>query len=411
MEIDMLHNFEHVYIFRDALTGDIIPNFQVKELPREEKREYDYIFEENSDFRHQKPSFIEIGQAAKIRKQLNRMAENLQKDYANKELEANQFSELDESMFEEIDWTLMNDDGEMTLAEKEEVEQKSAKNANQASVMKIVSQTSDTIYVEANIYVDPDFPNRVAVTSPFGYHEDDWFTKHLFMRMKKSSSLYEMVEFFEEEAKEELKDKYPLNNHLNIELFNKYPFIANDEKWDNIRSHIEATTRAYNRLLDGHEDYDTFYLRSQRTLEGLLKYCLEQLPNKREVMKDVSKITFIENIKQVSRELGIEIPSNYYQNEFYSRLLRVANNGGISSKDRALFLAFDAFFNEEKTPSLLFLKNVPDFYRRVNLITNTRNQFAHYNEEENNTQNFEDIKREIDFLLDSLIAHYLISRG
>ena len=38
IEQGMLMNFEHVYIFRDALTGDIIPNFNVAELPREEKK-------------------------------------------------------------------------------------------------------------------------------------------------------------------------------------------------------------------------------------------------------------------------------------------------------------------------------------------------------------------------------------
>ena len=57
------------------------------------------------------------------------------------------------------------------------------------------------------------------------------------------------------------------------------------------------------------------------------------------------------------------------------------------------------------------MKNVPDFYRRINLITNVRNKSTHFNEEDVDTQNFEEIKRELDFLLDSLIAHYLISRS
>ena len=382
---------------------------------REKKRkQYDYIFEESTNFRNQKPTFVDIGQALKVRKQLNRLAETLQKDYANEAVEAEQFSSLEEFdlMVEEVDWELINDDGEIeitTLKDKEVAEEKKVSEGQ--TNIKIISNKPDILYLDANLYVDPDLPERVAVTSPFGQHEDDWFTMHMLMHIQKSDSFKENVEFFMEEAKEELMDKYPFNNHLDIELFKKYPSIANYEAWKPLRNQIEATTRAYNRLVQGHEDYDTFYMRAQRTLEGVLKYCIDKIPNKHEVMKPVTKFSFTDSIKRIAEELRIHIPSNLYSFDFYHRLKHVANNKGISSKDRALFLAFDAYYNEEETPSLQLLKNIPDFYRRINLITNVRNKSTHFNEEGVETQNFEEIKRELDFLLDSLIAHYLISRS
>jgi hypothetical protein len=414
LEKDMLMNYEHVYIFRDALTGDIIPNFNVNELPREEKKQYDYILEESTNYRNLKPTFVDIGQALKVRKQLNRLAETLQKDYANEAVEAEQLSLIEDvDLFvEEVDWDLINDEGELeitTLEEKEVADEKIV--SQQQTSIKIISTKPDLLFLDAHLYVDPDLPERVAVTSPFGHYEDDWFTKHMLMHIQKNDRQKENVEFFLEEAKEELMGKYPFNNHLNIELFNKYPSIANYEVWKPLRIQIEATTRAYNRLLDGHEDYDTFYMRAQRTLEGVLKYCIDKIPNKHEIMNPISKFSFIDSIKRIAEELRIDIPSNLYSIDFYNRLKNVAKNRGISSKDRALFLAFDAYYNEEQTPSLSMLRNVPDFYRRINLITNVRNKSTHFNEEEIETQNFEDIKQELDFLLDSLIAHYLNPRS
>lgn len=414
IERDMLMNYQQVYIFREALTGDIIPNFQVTELPREEQKPYDYILEENTNFHHLKPNFVDIGYAGKIRKQLNRIAETIQKDYANEAVEADQFSLLDQFdlMVEDVDWKLINDDGEVEIITMEDNEQAQERIKSEGdSTVKIISIKSEMIYLEASLYVDPDLPERVAVTSPFGQYEDDWFTKHLLMHLQKSNRLKEMVEFFQEEAKEELKDKYPFNNHLDIELFKKYPSIANYEAWKPLRMQIEATTRAYNRLLEHDEDYDTFYMRAQRTLEGVLTYCIAQIPNKHQVMKPVSKFGFIDSIKRISEELRIDIPSNYHSVDFYYRLNQVAKMRGMTSKDRALFLAFDAYYNEEVTPSLSLLKSLPDFYHRINLITNIRNRSTHFNEEGMDTQNYMDIKQELDILLDSLIAHYLISRG
>ncbi|WP_379969608.1 hypothetical protein [Ectobacillus sp. sgz5001026] len=412
VEQGMLMNYEQIYIFRDALTGDIIPNFKVSELPVEENLQYDYVFEGHSNYRYQKPTFFDIGQALKIRKQINRIADTLQKDYANEVIEADQCSFLDEMdlLIKEVDWQLIDDNGEIeikSLKDKEESQAETNMSENNTTI-KIISNKPEILYLEANLYVDPDLPEKVAITSPFGENEDDWFTKHMLMHAQKNDRLQENIEFFMQEAQEELIDKYPFNNNLDIELFKKYPFIANYEAWKALRSQIEATTRSYNRLIEYHEDYDTFYMRAQRTLEGVLKYCIEKIPNKWDVIKPITRYSFKDTLKRIAENLRIDIPSNLYSADFYNRLRSVANNRGISSKDRALFLAFDAYYNEHETPSLQLLKSIPDFYKRINIITNVRNKTAHFTEAEVvKSQNFVDIKYELDFLLDSLIAHYL----
>ncbi len=413
IEKDMLTNFEQIYIFRDGLTGDIIPNFKVTELPGAKSQPCDYIFKGTMNYKSQKPNFVDIGQALKIRKQINRIADTLQQDYASEIVEAEQFSMVDDLDFsvEEVDWELINDDGELEVMNEQEDKGSTLETSNPKgkSTIKIVSHQSDIIYVEANLYIDPDLPERTMVTSPFGENEDDWFTKHMFMYAKKDDKLQEILEFFQEEAKEELIDQYPFNNDLNIRLFERYPIIANYDIWEPLRNQIEATERAYNRLIDGHEDYDTFYMRAQRTLEAVLKYSIDRLPNKQEIMRPVNKYSFTDSIKRIAEELRIEIPSNLFGVDFYRRLKSVARNGGVSSKDRALFLAFDAYYNEQDTPSLQLLRNVPDFYRRINLITNVRNKSTHFSEVEvEETHFYKDIKQELDFLLDSLIVHFLI---
>ncbi|MBD7970426.1 hypothetical protein [Paenibacillus gallinarum] len=414
VEQDMLMNYEQIYIFRDALTGDIIPNFKVSELPGEEKLQYDYVFEiTSSNYRDQKPTFMDIGQALKIRQRINRITDVLQKDYANEVVDAEQLSSFDEMDFfiEEVDWQLIDEDGHIeykSLKDKEE-QTEIKKSEESTTTFKIVSIRSDILYLEADLYVDPDLPEKIMVTSPFGENEDDWFTKHMLLHAQKSDCLQEDIELFMLEAKEELIDKYPFNNYLDIELFRKYPSIANYENWKSLRSQIESTERSYNRLIEGDEDYDTFYMRAQRSLEGVLKYCIEKIPNKMDVMNSVTRYNFTDSLKRIAENLRIDIPSNLFSPDFYNRLKSVANNKGISSKDRALFLAFDAFYHQEETPSLQLLKNIPDFYKRINIITNVRNKTAHFTEEIETVEsrNFTIIKQELDILLDSLIAYYL----
>lgn len=414
IEQGMLMNFKQIYIFRDSLTGDIIPNFKIDELPTTQKVHCDYVFKGQPNYKNLKPTFVDIGIALETRMKINSIADTIQHDYSNEDIEAEQFNQLsDMNLFSgEVDWELINDDGDIEIDGSDaEVENSSSEKIELTSntTIKIISGKPEVLYLAADLYLDPDLPERIGVSSPFGHFEDSWFTNHMLMNCKKSENLQESLEFFKMEALEYFKDNYPFNNDLNIQLFNKYPAIANYDAWKPLKNQIEATTRAYNRLIQGHEDYDTFYLRAQRTLEGILSYCIDSIPNKKEIMKSVTKYNFIDCLKGISEELRIEIPPNYGPS-FYNRLREVANNKGISSKDRALFLAFDASYHEQKTPSLRLFKNIPNFYRRINMITDARNKTAHFSEDvSKHLGEYEDIKRELDFLLDELILHYLIT--
>lgn len=403
-DVEATVRYEKVLVFRDAITGDIVPNFYFTTLPQSYIDKDDrLVLEENYKYK-KKPTFHEINIALKTRKNINNMIKAEKKDYAveTTDMSSSSFSfDFDE----EVDWEDVGDDGEVTGQIKIE-ENNDVNHDRSPTFIKIWDDFPETIYVDSSLYVDPDLPHKLNVVSPLGNNEDMWFTSHLISHAKKDSNLQEEIEFFFEEARDRLKDQYPFNNDLEIELFVQFPAIANYQEFSELKEELESAKRAHNRILEGHQDYDTFFMRCQRTLECMLKLSISKIENRFDLVNRLNKYDFPHQIVQIANDLRVEVPRNLTSPQFYERLFRVARLRGNSIKDRGLFLLLDARYNQE-SKSLYVLKAMPEFYHSINLIADLRNKTAHYNTDEIDYEiKTKQVVKQVDLIVSVLFSHF-----
>ncbi|MFS0555048.1 hypothetical protein [Brevibacillus sp. 179-C9.3 HS] len=411
-DASLSENYQKICVFRDALTGDIVPHFSIQSLPRSREEQSDRWLLPYNKAHSAKPNFNELAHAVKIRKFIERNVKSAQQDYAAEKVDSSTSGlelPFDLTADDEVDWEQVGNDGEVAASlEEQQNARPSSRNAiSSRSYIKIWDDTPELIYADASLYIDPDMPNRLFTASPFDAYENVWFTNHLLNQANRDEAIQSGLDGFVKMALEELREKYPLNNHLDIELFVRFPAIANQPEYKELKEQLESVKRAYNRISDGHMDYDTFYLRCQRTLECLLDYCIAKIDKRQELAGKVQKYDFPNRIRDMAMNLSIDLPSNYGSPQFADRMEKVARMRGNSSKDRALFLLLDAHYRKDSA-SLMVFRDMPEFFQSINLVAEVRNKTAHYNKETiDHDTSTERVMERLELLVIVLFSHFL----
>lgn len=398
---------EKIYVLRDAISGDVIPNFSIGEIPRAiEGEDYELVLS-NNDIYIKKPSILDIVTGLKTCRRLNKVRKDQQQAYATENVEISEYEIEDE---DEVDWRDINENGEIeskvnNRSKKEEEKFKK----NKIDSIKIWNNTAEFIYVDSYLYIDPDKPNEWKVRSPLGRDEDSWFTSRLRSEIHKNADLKEEIEFFVDTIKEELKDKYAFDNYYKIELFNKFPKIANYPEFKYLKEEIESVKRVEIRIKGGDEDYDTLFLRCQKALECMFGLCISTIENRFDIVKNINRDDFKYQLECISSELGVNLPQNYLSYQICRSSFHVPKLKSGSIKDRALFMLYDAYYNENSI-ALYILKAMPEFYDNINLIANNRNNTSHFNHISKERINFDKevdkVLQCFDVLIIVLFSHY-----
>lgn len=379
-DINDILKYEKVYVFRDGVSGDIIPNFSISNIPKAKKmdgkRENYLVLEAEKSF-ETKPSVLDITRGISIYNRFSRIIKSQQESFHTNKLEITGEYEylIDE---EEMDWTLFDDDGKLISRIQDKGNSKKEDIAKNLSNIKIWDNIPSVIYLETYICIDPDRPNDLIVMSPFGNNEDIWFTRVLENECMKNQKLGEVIDLFIASAREDLVDKYAFNNELNIDLFKRFPQISNYPEFADLKHEIEYLKRAENRILDGDEDYDTIFLRSQKVIESLLRHVILRIVDIEDTIKNINRYDFKYQIDQISTELGVAKPKWKSEKLCSAIISDVSRKKAFGVKENALFLLLDAYFRNN-SQSLVMLKAMPEFYNSIHYITELRNENSHSN--------------------------------
>lgn len=397
---------EKIYLLKDAISGDIIPNFSIGTIPRwVEAKDDKLVLPENNENR-KKPSILDITTGLKTCHRLNKMREEQQQAYSAEKVEISECDDDDD----EVDWTDINEKGDIEVKEGKEVAtDKGEKKKTNITNIKIWDNTPERIYVDSYIYIDPDKPNEWRVRSPLGMDEDAWFTSRLRTETYKNSKIKDEIDFFMEITRDELKDKCAFDNHYKIELFNQFPMIANYPEFKYLKEEIESVKRVELRIKGGDEDYDTLFLRCQKVLECLFVLCISKIDNRFDIVKNIDKADFKYQVNYIASEIGVRVPQNYLSAQICKSLLYVPSLKSGSIKDKALFMLYDAYYNTNSI-SLYILKAMPEFYEHINLIANNRNKTSHHNHDSKEKTDFDkevdQVLKCLDAVITVLFSHY-----
>lgn len=444
-----------MYIFVDAVNGDVIPTFGIDRLPKKRLLDFDLVL--NADSKHKrKPNIFEIENKMKYAKGLRKFVDNLKRNQDNGEVFPEQIQH-DEEQFNAImqdfglddlfsdsmdkapqaeqqestnvdtiiDLEPLDDlngiqqlDGTFKANQETTKPEQSKKVTNMVQLqsnkqynLKILDDAPTLVYLPVTVYGNADtFMNdKLYVISPFSEYEDQWFyTTFMFMN-KLNNQVKDFKEQLFIEMQEQFKHRYAFSNEMKILVLDEFPLVANDTKWRKLREQIEEREHAYLRMKTNDKDYDSFIMRTQRMLEFVFYKIFETL-ELTSLKGMIQNYNYRQMLQKISDDLAITIPQKYYSMSFVSKLVnKIERNYGFSSsKDAALLYVIYVYFNRE-VQHLEVLRQLPHLLQTIELIVDERNINVHYSDA--NTSNeaiYAQIYEQSEQILMVLIRHILI---
>lgn len=405
-----------VYVFKDAsqVGNGIIPdfsieNYQSKNLKNEQEENFFLVETTKNSSSKLETSPVELMHAIKI------FIKNSQSQDSEILVDENNET-FDEAEFEddETSWQVENNLPTINA----DIYQKNSYSLHELKNIEPYNDQSNLIYFEASIYFDVDSPDRIYMKAPsiFSNKLDSWFDK-LFLRLQQNDkNLKKFVDNFFDRAMDEAKKNYAFNNELNIELFNQYPIISNDEKYANLKKEIENMKRAENRILFKNEmDYDTFYMRCNCVLECIIKIVVKRLSvaEKKNISANIHRSDFRYQVQELIKEFDLKDAENY-QSISADAVNSVLKGKNTLVKAGMIVLLFNAYFNQRE--SLAILYNVePLILKKAAYLVDVRNKFAgHHNANQKdsnadlNRKIFDEVRETADEVITLLVSHCLI---
>lgn len=412
-----------VIVFRDAISGDIVPFFNLERINGLNQMSTDaFVLNHNANF-SKRPTFIDLGLGIKSLSRLDKLYSHYEQTYGNQVEDTQQEEimeilkqvEIDED--DEIYWqkevneTSKDNPIQNQYSENEENNQRIVKHdSRETSRLKIKSAEPQQISLVAYIYIHPDNIDEYFVRSPFGRKTDAWLLNKLRKEYVKNDELKMEIDFLRENLIDKYKNLYTFNNIHNINLLSKLPKLANYEKYESVKKELVGVHNAYNRIIEGHEDYDTYFTRIQRSLECLLNLLVKEMDDWRQLCQNIYYPESIAQIDQISINLGIDVPRKLKSKSICKNIndLKQMNSGAI--KDRSMMFLLEAYYNK-KEGFVKVCKQMPDFYEKIILIADTRNKHAHYSEIELSRDGYLDRVKMINSIFEEIIIalfnHYI----
>ncbi|MCM3721191.1 hypothetical protein [Solibacillus isronensis] len=447
--ITSMEKLKLMYLFIDAVTGDLVPTFSIDELPiaREMTFHHGLSYDRKNE---RKPNMFEIEdklrKANLMRKQMNAIKkvsgvesvtleelDHEDRNYDELLLEFEGFFEDESVQLEDevaietinvshlgIDDVLNELDGEQQLdgsfGHSEELsQQQKGVQANQPTLhnrtLKFRTDKPELIYVPVTIYghADTFLNKKISVKSPFSENEDLWFNSKFVFIQSNDDALQQFVEKMRDEMYEQFKARYAFSNTMNIQLLTDFPLIANDAKWKKLRNEIESAEIAYLRIQNGDKDYDNYYMRVQRTLELAFYLVFERL-SVSPILKTVRRENYAATLDKISNELSIAIPKNYYNFNTFERVSRSAKSkiSFSSSKDAIMLYALNAYFSKDIV-LIEVLRQLPNVFSEISAIVDARNNGAHYSTKAiDHEATYTQVRQSSIEILQTLISHILL---
>ncbi|WP_155834104.1 hypothetical protein [Butyrivibrio sp. VCD2006] len=343
-----------IYMIQDMVTKSVIPVFDITKLP-------DYYLDD--------PSAIEVKyennygkkpKSAAMRTALRYWAKLCNNRRLGIEIGSNTIDcsetpvdkdEMDGYIpFEdEIDWETVQEDGSVveevkTLADKEE-EDKQKQELDQVTNLTILDDSPEYYLARGFIAINRNAPDEIIIISPFGEILDDWF-RTVINRMRACDKGFEEdIQLFLMEKKEELKDSIAFGNDLDIDLFDKYPYVCNDPEYKAVKRTIELLTKSRYRFENGEDESAEFAHNMRKAYEASLRLLVKH--NK--YLYDCQKLEFWE----YSQKLNTLVKSYSFLSEdiikeykgVYNNMLKCNDDDGNAPGYMAMIL-IDAWENK-----------------------------------------------------------------
>lgn len=390
-----------IYMIQDLVTKSVIPIFDTEKLP-------DFYVEDNTaievhydNFIGRKPKSASMKVALKYwarlcnNRRMGIVSGSNKINTTSVEESVGTIEEYipfeDEVVWEEVEETTMTEENQVkTLYNKEAEQEQEEKNNNLANIT-ILDDSPEIYYARGFIALNKNNPDEAIVLSPFGERMDDWFRAVINRLRACDESFEEEILLFLMMKKDELKDIVAFGNDMKIELFDRFPFISNNNEFADLKRAIEALVRTRDRIIDGNDETHNFTENRATALQIALRHVIDR--HIEMLQKNISFEDYRMAIKGLVHSYGFDedIIRNYLSSDkaIYNNMKKCKEGNGHITGYSALFLV-DAWKNKDGM-SMDMLKAMPEFTEIIYDITRPRNTSTHGNKGKNGEKGYAEL--------------------
>ena len=377
-----------IYMVQDLVTKSVVPIFDIEKLPQFFFEDEDVISIRYENFTGKKPRSASVKTAMRYWGKLcNNRRHGLiigsntidisQPPSALKEIE-------DFIPFEdEVDWENIQNDGSTkeepvrTLADKEE-EERQKKEEDDIKNLTILDDSPEIYMARGFIAINKNSPDEAIIISPFGDVLDDWFRTVINRLRTCDSAFEEEIQLFLMMKRDELKDSIAFGNELNIQLFNEYPFVCNDNKFRDLKASIQGLTVSKNRFTNGEDDTKYFVHAIRNAYEAMLRMVVV---NNKDLLeyRSLSLDEYRSNLEKLTESynfFGDDTYREYSSKNMHRNMTSVSEKDGYATAFVALLL-MDAWNNKDGKSMDLFrnVENIAIIIKdRTSTLSSKRNK-------------------------------------
>jgi hypothetical protein len=350
------------WIFRDTLTGDVMPMFYDGSLPLAPAAAVNeaVALPYNSSLQAA-PSLGNVATALIGYRRILRMS---REDEAS-QVKADHF---DPDAIRADDWS-----------ELEDPSLSAATSLGSPRFVHLVTTIPEKCDLETHFYIAGDDPETWSIRSPFGLHGGGWFYKKLNAAAERDDRLGALLATWRREAQEMFATPAGAQDRDRARAMNEYPSLAIVPELGSTLRELVRAYRAETLFEQDPDNLDIVLNRYQVVLEAVLTACIRSSPNAEAIARQIEDKDFVNRVTRMASEMGVQLPSLWLNRNLVPKLRRVPSLGGQSLRDRGLFLFLYAYYREE-SPFRRAMQDDPQLLMSIDAVTDARNQQgAHLN--------------------------------
>ena len=279
LDMEPSDKMKKIYLFEDLITNTVVPCFNIDKLPDELEAhpiDDDKCITLKYDKKFSQPKTSSISNAlyywSKIQKG-KKTFENSNENRIDLDLQINADSDdLEEGM---LDFEVANDENKA--------------NSLNLKWLTIFDDEPTQLLVKGYVSFNPSNPTSVEVISPFGNDYNNWFMKIINRYRNTNEDFNVELGLFVEEKTEVFKDKVAFDNDLDIQLFEDFPIICNDNKFSALKKSIRDLAKVYARIQQGEDDeYSNFAKNLRTALDVIFREAISANPEVFEIRREYS---------------------------------------------------------------------------------------------------------------------------
>ena len=363
-----------IYLFQERATNTIVPCFNIEKLPLNSE----VSIVEDDDCVVLKPQQDFQPKTAAINNALYQWG----KIYKNKSMGDRDINnQIDmENEQPEIDDNMGFMEEMPTVIDEKEAQTK----PKQIENITIYDDKATKFYIKGYLAFNPNDPTQIEILSPFGEDFDHWFMK-IVNRKRAVDKEFELeLQMFLEERADIFKDSVAFDNELNIQLFDDFPPICNNDKYKVLKKAISDLSKDVERIKNGEDESTNFAKNLRVALDTLFRAVVKANPeiyNQKctyNGTKDTDFSKYKLEISQIvdSCRLNEEIKRKFCNKGIYKNIITSRDIDNGNTKDYAALILLYA--NKYPTSNAMeFVKSYQHIFLEIFSLVNLGNDAGH----------------------------------